>query len=196
MIRLFSYLCKCFKIINSKNEVEIFNFYMDSSYIDALVCPFCGAKHSLKIFSSYKRHLVTYHENVASDNNINISRCICSSCGHTHAILPSIIIPYMSFSFGFTMSIIRDYLVHTFPSVEAMCEHYGIAITTFYRVLKKFKEHKKLWLGLMKDFLISHLTFIDDILKNSFIELEKFILAFFVKTSLSFLQGNVILRVT
>lgn len=196
MIRLFSDLCKCFNKINSKNEIETFNFYIDSLDVNALVCPFCGAKHSLTIFASYQRHLVTYSEKVTSDHNISISRGICSSCGHTHAILPSVIIPYMSFSFGFTISIIRDYLVNTFPSVKVMCENYGIAITTFYRVFKKFKEHKKLWLGLMKDFLISHLSFINDLLKNSFIELEQFISAFFIKTALSFLQGNVILCVT
>jgi len=168
---------------------------MESLNIDALVCPCCGAKHSLTIFASYNRHLVTYNEGISINNNISISRYICSSCGHTHAILPSVIIPYMSFSFNFTISIIYDYLVHTFPSVEVMCEHYHIAISTFYRIFKKFKNHKKLWLGLMDDYLTSNLLFIDKLLKNSFSELEKFISDFFLRISLSFLQGNVTLSV-
>lgn len=163
---------------------------------DALICSFCGAKHSLSFFASYKRHLVTYHGGTAFDNIITISRYACSSCGHTHAILPSVIIPYMSFSFRFTISIIYDYLVRTFTSVESMCEHYGIAITTFYRIFKSFKEHKKLWLGLMDDAIKSDLEFVTNINKASFLDNEIFLYEFFSTTALSFLQLNVKFRIT
>lgn len=154
MIRLFSQLCKCFKQISFEEEIITFNKYVSSVNIEALVCPFCGAKHALSPFASYKRHLVTYNKNTAQDNIIIISRYVCSSCKRTHALLPSVIVPYLSFSFKFTVSLIHDYLVHKYHSVEAMCEHYGIAISTFYRILKTFKEHKQIWLGLLKDKLI------------------------------------------
>ena len=128
MIRLFSQLCKCYKQISSENEINIFNEHMKTICLEALVCPICGAKHALSPFASYKRHLVTYDISQAHDNIIIISRYICSSCEHTHALLPSVIVPYMSFSFKFTISIIHDYLVHKYHSVETMCEHYQIAI--------------------------------------------------------------------
>lgn len=163
---------------------------MKSLNIDGLICPFCGAKHSLSLFASYKRNLVTYDNNKVQDNIITISRYLCSSCGHTHAILPSVIVPYMSFSFKFTLSIIHDYLVSKFNSVEAMCEHYGIAISTFYRILKRFKEHKRLWLGLLEDKLISDLNFLQTIIISTFIEVETFITNFFNITALSFFQGT------
>lgn len=190
MIRLFSILCKSFKQISFKNEINIFDEYMKNLSKDGLICPFCGAKHTLSPFASYKRHLVTYDDNEVHDNIITISRYICSSCGHTHAILPSVIVPYLSFSFKFTVSVIYDYLVHKFNSVEAMCEHYGIAISTFYRILSKFKEHKQLWLGLLEDKLISSLNFVQHIINSTFIEIETFIINFFSRNGLSFFQGT------
>ncbi len=190
MIRLFSQLCKCFKQISFKNEITTFDKYVSSVNIDALVCPFCGAKHALSSFASYKRHLVTYDNNTAQDNILTILRYICSSCGRTHALLPSVIVPYMSFSFKFTVSLIHDYLVHKYHSVEAMCEHYGIAISTFYRILRKFKEHKQVWFGLLEDKLISNLSFVQHIINSSFDETENFIIKFFNQNGSSFFQGT------
>jgi transposase-like protein len=190
MIRLFSQLCKCFKQISFKNEIASFDKYVSSVNIELLVCPICGAKHALSPFASYKRHFVTYNNNVAQDNIIIISRYICSSCKRTHALLPSVIVPYMSFSFKFTVYLIHDYLLHIYNSVEAMCEHYGIAISTFYRILKKFKEHKRIWLGLLEDKLISNLSFVQHIINSSFDELEYFIIQFFKQNGSSFFQGT------
>jgi len=155
-----------------------------------LVCPICGAKHSLSPFAYYKRHLVTYDNNTPKDNTITISRYICSSCGHTHAILPSVIVPYMSFSFKFTVFLIHDYLVHTYHSVGAMCEHYEISITTFYRILNKFKIHKQIWFGLLEDKLMSNLSFVQHILNSTFDEIEDFIIKFLKRNGSSFFQGT------
>jgi len=190
MIRLFSQLCKCFKQISFKNEITAFDKYISSLNIETLVCPFCGAKHSISSFASYKRHLVTYDNNTAQDNMIIILRYICSSCGHTHALLPSVIVPYSSFSFKFTISLIHDYLAHKYHSVEAMCEHYGIAISTFYRILNKLKEHKQIWLGLLEDKLISNLSFVQHIINSTFDEIENFIIQFFKRNGSSFFQGT------
>ena len=163
---------------------------MKAIIIDNLVCPFCGAKHALSPFAYYKRHLVTYDNNKVHNNILTISRYICSSCRHTHAILPSVIVPYMSFSFKFIVSIIHDYLICKFNSVQAMCEHYCIAISTFYRILRKFKKHKKLWLGLLEDKLTSNLNFAQTILNNTFNELEDFSIKFFKQNGWSFFQGT------
>lgn len=190
MIRLFSKLCKCFKQISFENEINIFDEYMESISIDDLMCPSCGARHSLSPFASYERHLVTYDNGEVQDNIITISRYICSSCGHTHAILPPIIIPYSSFSFKFTLSIVYDYFVGKFNSVESMCNHYEIAISSFYRLLKKFKEHKKLWFGLLEDKITSSLDFLHNIKIYTFTEIETFIINFFNQNGLSFFQGK------
>lgn len=188
MIRLFSKLCKYFNKNNTKNDVDSFNEYMESVNIHNLSCPFCGAKHSLTTFSTYKRHLVTYHNKKSTDNIITITRCKCSSCGHTHAILPTVIVPYMSFSFNFTVSIIYEYLTHNFKSIEVMCDHYGISTPQFYRIFKIFKMHKQLWLGMLEDNVTSSLTFITQLLKCDSLEIETFIINFFNKIGISFFQ--------
>lgn len=163
---------------------------MKTLIIDDLVCPFCGAKHALSPFASYKRHLVTYDNNEVYNNILTISRYICSSCERTHAILPSVIVPYISFSFKFIVSIIHDYLICKFNSVEDMCGHYSIAISTFYRILCKFKNHKQLWLGLLEDKLTSNLSFVHNIMNNTFKELEVFLIDFFKRNGSSFFQGT------
>lgn len=163
---------------------------MESISSEDLICPTCGANHGLSPFASYKRHLVTYDNGKVYDHTVVIIRYICSSCGHTHAILPPVIIPYSSFSFDFTISIVYDYLVGKFNSVEAMCKHYEIAISSFYRLLKKFKEHKKLWLGLLDDKLNSSLDFIQKLKKYTFNEIENFIIKFFKQNGISFFQGK------
>jgi len=110
MIRLFSKLCKCFGLnkLNSLSDLDIFNTYIENINVSKLTCASCGAKHSLTYLSSYKRHLVIYHDGKVSDNTITIPRFICSSCGSTHAILPPVIIPYKSYSFSFLISVLHD----------------------------------------------------------------------------------------
>lgn len=190
MVRLFSQLCKYFKKISNEDEINTFNIQIKSIDVAKLTCPNCDAKLALSYFGSYERHLVTYEHNTYNDSLLNIPRYICSSCGHTHAILPAIIIPYMSFSFNFVISLIHDYLVNRFHSIEALCLHFCVSISTFYRILSKFKEHKKLWLGLLDDALKSPLCFIQEILSWDLLVLGNFIISFFNKISISFFQGK------
>lgn len=188
MIRLYSKICKCFKQTSSKSEINIFKDYIESIDRDSLPCPSCRAKHALSSFASYSRNLITYDDGEACYHNITIPRYICSSCGHTHAILPSPIVPYLSFSFKFIISIIYDHITKRFNSVEAMCNHYTIAISTFYRIFKTFKEHKQLWLGLLEDNIILDLAFLNDLIPMPLIEIEEFIHSFLKQNGFSFFQ--------
>ena len=190
MIRLFFKLCKCYKQISFENEINYFDKHMKSIKIDTLICPFCGARHTFSPFASYTRNFVTYEDCEVHNNTLVISRYICSSCGHTHAILPSVIVPYTSFSFKFIVYLLHSYLVHEFKSVEAMCDHYCISISTFYRILSNFKVHKKLWIGLLSDKLISNLAFLQHLMNIPFIEIESFISDFFSTSGFSFFQGT------
>ena len=81
-----------------------------------------------------------------------------------------------------------DYLLKKFKSVEALCEHYHIAISTFYRIFNKFKEHKKLWLGLLEDKLTSNKIFAHTLKNASFADVEHFVINFLNKKNISFFQ--------
>jgi hypothetical protein len=75
-----------------------------------LPCPCCGAKNPGRSYhDSYKRYLISFENNQLKIEEINITRIICSSCKHTHAILPEIIIPYCSYSLLFVLSVLKDY---------------------------------------------------------------------------------------
>ncbi|WP_279233234.1 DUF6431 domain-containing protein [Desulfallas thermosapovorans] len=110
---------------------------------------------------------------------------VCSSCGHTHAILPEIIIPYSSYSLIFILTVLRDYyLFHM--TVQALCNKYMIATSTLYAWKRLFQIHKKLWLGILEDAATSSLTFLSTLpTANTSDDLA----AFFQSHAQSFLQG-------
>ncbi len=197
MIRLFSKLCKCFQQnkLNSLSDLDIFNTYIESINISKLTCNSCGAKHSLKYLCNYTRHLVIYHNEHVSDNIVIVPRFICKSCGCTHAILPSVIIPYKSYSFSFLISVLHDYIFKKFHSIQLLLKHYSLPQSTFYRILNNFKLHKKLWLGLLDSYLESNQNFIFKFKSCAYIENENFISKFFNRFKISFLQQNVKLGV-
>ncbi len=61
-------------------------------------CPCCGAKHALHRHGTYTRNLLTFENNTIIEHKIEILRVLCSSCGHTHAILPWDVIPFQIYS--------------------------------------------------------------------------------------------------
>jgi rubredoxin len=192
MIRLFLQFSKPFLNKSTDFELNVFNHDIESIDSDVLVCPVCKAKHTLSDFASYERNLVTYDlsTSTVSTNVLTIPRYICSSCGHTHAVLSSVIIPYMSFSFGFVVALVKAFLAKKFTSIEALCNHFCIAITTFYRIFKQFKTHKALWLGILAAHQTSDATFISFISSLTLNASSKFKYDFFSMTALSFLQPN------
>lgn len=60
-------------------------------------CKFCGYEGMLHRHGYYSRNVITRY----SINRINILRVKCPSCGKTHAVLPSFLIPYYQYSFEF-----------------------------------------------------------------------------------------------
>ncbi|TYQ16375.1 UNVERIFIED_CONTAM: hypothetical protein Cloal_2908 [Acetivibrio alkalicellulosi] len=77
-------------------EEKILNNYKIFNY----TCPVCGAKHSLSRHAKYKRYTCILYKNTICFDTIEILRLKCSSCGKTHAILPSNIIPYCVYSYS------------------------------------------------------------------------------------------------
>lgn len=128
-----------------------------------LPCPYCGAKHpQWSAFASYKRYLISFEKGIPVTYQIKISRIICSSCRHTHAILPEIIIPYGSYSLIFILTVLRDYYL-THMTIQELCDKYLIAASTLYAWKRLFLIHKKLWLGILEDAITEPLTFLSSL---------------------------------
>lgn len=158
MIRLFSVLCKLKNMKGSDKE-----WYEDAAGapLDPQTpCPFCQAKGYLRLFGHYRRYLAEWDGHAQKSSTITVSRYICDLCGHTHALLPSCIIPYRSYSLRFLLTVLRAYFTRTCP-VEQICSRYGITVSTLYRFVQLFREQKALWLGVLEDAAVNGVNFTD-----------------------------------
>lgn len=153
---------------------------------DDQICPSCGAEHpSWKKHGVYLRNLIMFEDGHAAAHLITITRFRCSSCGHTHAILPSFLIPFQSYSFLFIISVMYDYF-HKTITIDQICTKYGISASTLYTWKALFLQHKKIWLGLLEDAYTSSLEFINSFTSGSFWQGLK---EFLNIAGQSFLQG-------
>lgn len=172
MIRLFSVLCKL-------NDIK----FPDRKWFEDVVgaplspdqpCPYCSARGCLRFFGHYNRYLVEWDGREQKSNTVAVPRYICDSCGHTHAILPSCIIPYKSYSLRFLLIVLRAYFIRS-CSVERICDYYGITISMLYRWMHLFQQQKALWLGVLENISVLAVPFIDSM---NGIFLKDFFLAF------------------
>lgn len=148
-------------------------------------CPYCGAKEPVWSYNdTYSRNIILFENRKNKEYVINITRANCSSCGHPHAILPEIIIPYRSYSLFFIISVLRDY--YTKHRIKTICEKYSISVSVLYAWKKLFLSHKQLWLGVLENMYQTEKDFLSKMLNiNTSKNLEKF----FLQNGYSFLQG-------
>lgn len=157
MIRLFTLLCKFNQI--KLSDRQWFEREAEKRMPSDYACSVCGAKGCMEPFGHYERYLVTWEGSAQVSHTVIVSRCRCCSCGHTHAILPSCLVPYKSYSLRFILVVLRDYFFHVLP-VEQLCQRYGISISTLYRWIGLFRCQKSLWLGALEDAALSASSFL------------------------------------
>ena len=158
MIRLFHVLCKLNQIRFS--DRQWFEWESGKMMPWTRPCPICGAKGCMDAFGHYDRYLVSWEDGGAVSRIITVERYRCGSCGHTHAILPSCLIPYKSYSLRFVLTVLRNYFLHTCP-VEKLCPRYGISISTLYRWRELFQCHKAMILGVLGDAVQRNASFVE-----------------------------------
>lgn len=158
MIRPFTVFCKLNRI--SFSDRQWFKQETGSlSHTDG-VCPACRAKACLSPFASYTRYLAEWAGGNPATHEITVQRYQCSSCGHTHALLSSALVPYSSYSLRFILMVLQAYFLHR-DSVQAVCERAGISVSTLYRWKSLFLSHKALWLGVLESLETSAAAFLD-----------------------------------
>jgi hypothetical protein len=189
MIRAFTIFCKLNFIELSALEmftIAMRDFSKDKLQTLVFPCPHCGAKHpQWSKFASYERDLISWEKGLPVTYRITVTRIICSSCRHTHAILPEIIIPYGSYSLIFILNVLRDYYL-SHMTVQELCDKYMIAPSTLYAWKRLFLIHKKLWLGILEDAAIKPLTFLTSLPS---LTTSEALTIFFQNHAQSFLQG-------
>ncbi len=158
MIRPFTVFCKLNQIPFSDSEW----FRQESHALNRTdgICPVCHAKTSMEFFGSYKRYLVEFKEGEPAGKAIALQRFQCSSCGHTHALLPAMLVPYSSYSLRFILTVLRAYFLKT-DTVAGICETAGIAVSTLYRWKRWFFTHLYLQLGVLEAACTNSLRFLE-----------------------------------
>lgn len=133
----------------------------------------CGATGHFHYHASYRRYLII-------DNNdeitIIIKRIKCDSCNKTHALLPSIIIPYRILSNPVVIRIIESYR-HVTDSLSLLAKITGLSLECVKYLIKFYnKQHKERLLSLEAVFDKLH------------IGSEDFIRCYFFEYQLIFMQ--------
>lgn len=143
MIRAFSLLCK----LNSLklSDKQLFLTCLDTINIHNQTCPYCKSTGPHDSFTCYQRGLITFASGERKDLVVSVPRVKCT-CGHTHAVLPDILIPYGSYSLRFVLTVLSRYLIRS-CTVTQLCDKFQISTSTLYNWIHLFIEHYNLLIG-------------------------------------------------
>ena len=122
--------------------------------IDHTPCPHCGSVGDLILHGTYRRYLIFCEDKEVYESLVDIERVFCLSCKRSHALLPDLLIPYISYSLSFILCVLRKYFFKKM-TVAKICKTYGIAVSTLYAWKARFSEHKGLDLGVLEKYLPS-----------------------------------------
>jgi transposase-like protein len=183
MIRLFTALCKT--LFENLSDEYIYLNAANNFCCHTEKCPNCGASIKLSYHSDYSRGLVSFEDGKAVDRRIRPKRFKCASCGTTHALLPDTLVPYSPYSLRFKLFVLLAYFQKDM-TVEAVCQHFGIAISTIYRWKECLLSHKELLLGALLNLKEPALAFLHGLFDSAC--LSKSLHSFFNKHAFSFMQ--------
>jgi transposase-like protein len=167
MIRLFTALCK--SLFENLTDAAIFYNATDGFSHYGEKCPSCGAFGKLSPYGGYSRNLVSHKDGMTTESRVSPCRLKCTSCGVTHALLPDIVIPYSQYSLRFKLAALIAYfernttVADAKPTVRAVCECFGIAVSTLYSWKERLLEHKELLLGMLASKEEPAITFIQNL---------------------------------
>ncbi len=192
MIRFYPHLCKHIIENLAKNDSSILEEVSGNikSNMLNLRCPKCNAKGNFTSISSYVRTLISFANNKPLSRSVSISRVKCCSCSKTHAVLPSVIVPYSPFGIYFVLSLLESYFSKEYASIKELCEAYGISSSSLYRIKDRFLEDKTKMLCTIKDLAVKALELINSLkVKSTYLELDVILEDFYKASKVSFLQA-------
>lgn len=164
---------------------NLFRQSLQQNPLFLLACPYCGAKGTCRRRGSYERNLVTFSDGKPEVLRLRIPRVQCP-CGKSHALLPDLIVPYLSYSLPMILMVLSDYF-HRRLTIRGICEKYLVNVPLIYRLKKLFLLHKKQWLGVLRDMELCAPDFVEELQTGSY---SRFRYAFLRLTAYSFLQSH------
>lgn len=182
MIRNFQLFCNL-------NRIKRSDFFLLADSLASinplrLTCPLCQATHSCSLHAHYFRDFICFENNTVQLHSVRIPRVICSSCNHTHAVLPACLIPHASYSLFFILAVLRSYFLRRY-TITSLCQRFSISCSTLYAWIDLFSLHKELWLGVLEHAACSASDFL-----SSLLDCSGFLQSFFLHFRFSFLQQH------
>lgn len=150
-------------------------------------CPFCSSKGNCHIHAYYKRRIGTFREGSVAWETVTVMRVRCSGCGHTHAVLPDVIIPYARYGILFVLKVLSSHFSRQF-SIEKICERFSICRNTFFKWLSLWHKHKDLYLGRLTSSETSSRSFMAQVTEQQ--DFSAFASSFVRSFAVSFLQSH------
>ena len=186
MIRKFSLFCKLIRIKTSSDS--LFSAVMDSYSHTLQECPSCHSAGNLVPHGFYKCNIIDFTDGKTTYRRISVKRLKCKSCGHTHAILPDVIVLFAQYSLFFLLRVLGEYFLRL-KTISEICHTYAITPSMLYRWKVLFLCHKNDWLPLLEHLETSPLNFLK---RLCFLEdfSASFSCPFFSLTGVSFLQSH------
>ena len=176
-----------FKIKNRLLSVQsLFRECLAKHPLHREMCPFCGAVGQCRPHGSYHRNLVHFMDGKVQVFRLRIKRVLCS-CRHSHALLPDLAVPYLSYSLPMILQILSDYFSRRL-TLSALCEKYSISLPVLYRFKKLFLRHKREWLGVLEDLETKAPLFLEQLRERESYSAAAF--EFLKQTTYSFLQSH------
>lgn len=148
------------------------------------VCPVCGAAGRFREIDSYKRYMISANGSSRVESTLSIHRFQCESCGHTHALLPDVLIPYGSYSLRFILTVLLGYLKRSCPVVK-FCEQWNIAVSTLYEWIHLFVNQYNAWCSIL-----DRILWVSSAALNSVSSTPAFPSGFLMRFGFSFLRGR------
>jgi transposase-like protein len=183
MIRLFTDICKT--LLENITDEGIFQDATNNFIHYTEKCPNCHTSMNLILYSDYVRNLVSFEDGKVIERRVKPKRFKCASCGKTHALLPDILIPYSPYSLRFKLSVLTAYFQRD-TTVEAICQCFGIAVSTLYEWKKCLLSHKELHLGILINRKEPASSFLRGLLESTC--LSEHLHHFFHRFAFSFMQ--------
>lgn len=143
-------------ILNSKKGnsffKEIKEFYENMLNLPCLECPSCGSTDVIR-WGSYVRNVIYIDNDILKYEKIKIRRIRCKNCKHTHALIPSPIVPYKIY--------ILDVILESFKEAKA-------TLSISLDVVDKWNKQFNKFLPYLKTMFnnISKASIIERILQN------------------------------
>jgi hypothetical protein len=183
LIRLFSFLYSI--DVKRLNPIELLQSVRNRFHIESACCPECKALGYLRRHDDYEHAFPVYESGEVKDFSVKIERAYCDSCHRTFAVLPDILVPNKTYNLLFILLVLQASIFRTTTTVEELCEHFGIAKTTYYRWRDEYLLHRQLEMGVLERFILKNDGYLDDPLS---IFAADFLPVFFARFGFSFLQ--------